>query len=105
MLMAAIALPFGSTPSPNGWMPQFAQKRCLMTCLLNVYVLNARFRRLQAQLVARHEPQQRAFALADRAIASERTVDRALDLERHVGRNGSYLGTSCVPLRLAQSRQ
>src|SRR5688572_4515722 len=41
MLMAAVALPFSSTPSPNGWMPQLAQNRCLMTCLLNVYVLKA----------------------------------------------------------------
>src|SRR5688572_8750965 len=39
MLTAAIALPFGSTPSPNGWMPQFPQNRCFITCLLNVYVL------------------------------------------------------------------
>src|SRR3546814_16790909 len=38
MLIAAIALPFGSVPSPKGWMPQVAQKRCLIACLLNVYV-------------------------------------------------------------------
>src|SRR5688572_4515725 len=42
-----------------------------------------RLRRRDPQLATRHEPQQRAFALADRAVAGERAVDHALDLERH----------------------
>lgn len=36
MLMAAMALPFGSMPSPYGCMPHTGQKRCLITCLLKV---------------------------------------------------------------------
>src|SRR5688572_23042544 len=38
------------------------------------------FRRRETQLVARHEPQQRALALAHRAIAAHGTLDRAFDL-------------------------
>ena len=41
MLMAAVATPFGSVPSPNGRTPQCLQNRCLMTCLLNVYVVSS----------------------------------------------------------------
>ena len=35
-LIAAIALPSGAWPSPNGAQPQVGQKRCSMTCLLKV---------------------------------------------------------------------
>ena len=41
MLMAAVATPLGSVPSPNGRIPQCLQKRCLMTCLLKVYVVSS----------------------------------------------------------------
>ena len=38
-------------------------------------------RRQEAELVVRHEPEQRAFALADRAVAGHRTLEGAFDLE------------------------
>lgn len=40
-------------------------------------------RRAQAQAFARHEPQQRAAAAAQRAIAGDRAIDLAFDLEGH----------------------
>jgi hypothetical protein len=39
------------------------------------------FRRQQFQLCARYEPQQRALARTDRAIAGDGVVDLALDFE------------------------
>lgn len=39
------------------------------------------FRREEAELLPRDEPQQRAFALANRAIARHRTVRRSFDFE------------------------
>ncbi len=41
------------------------------------------FRRFELHLLARHEPQQRALALADRAISAQRARDLAFDVERN----------------------
>jgi hypothetical protein len=58
------------------------------TVLDNVLVEGVRadvvIRREHAQLFARHEPQERSFAEAHRAIACHRSIELAFDLERNL---------------------
>src|SRR4029434_9829510 len=50
--------------------------------LVELVFARVRLRRLQRERFARHEPQERSLALADRAVARQRALDVALDVER-----------------------
>lgn len=85
MLIAAIALPSRSRPSPNGWMPHTGQREAavLDDVLIESVGRQVRFRAQQRELFARHEPHQRALARTQRTVEGHCTREFAFDLELH----------------------
>jgi len=57
-------------------------KAVLDSVLVERVGADVRFRCEQAELVARHKPQERSFAGTHRAIACHRAIELAFDLER-----------------------